>query len=120
MATIRVIHGIDDLASDMADIPVSFASKAPGVVKRNAVEGNKIAQGFAKQRSGPHGKNFFKRYTSEMTGPLTAEFGPHDGGTPVGGGYRTDGPNMDLPNAADIIGPKFAADVIDAADGLFW
>lgn len=119
MARIRVIHGIDDLASDLAAIPVKFAKKAPGIVKRNAVAGNKIAQGFAKERSGRHGKSYYKRLSAEMTGPLTAEYGPHDGGTPVGGGWRND-VNLDLPNSADIIGPRFASDVIDTADGLFW
>ena len=119
MARIIVIHGIDDLASDLAAIPVKFARKAPGIVKRNAVAGNKLAQGFAKERSGRHGKNFWKRYTSEMTGPLEGEFGPHAGGTPVGGGYRTDGPNLDLPNSADLIGPKLANDVSDLVGDLF-
>lgn len=121
MARIRVINAdMDGLASDLAAIPVKFAKKAPGIVKRNAVAGNKIAQGFAKERSGRHGKSYYKRLSAEMTGPLTAEYGPHDGGTPVGGGYRHRGPNLDLPNSADIIGPDFAEDVGDMIDGLFW
>lgn len=118
---VRVQHGIDDLASDLAAIPVKFAKKAPGVVARNAREGNKIAQRLARSKAGPHGKNYYKRLTSEMTGPLTAEYGPE--GDPktefVGVGFRS-GENLDLPNSADLIGPKFAADVLDTADGLFW
>ena len=31
----RVVHTIHDLANDLAAIPVEFASKAPGVVKRS-------------------------------------------------------------------------------------
>lgn len=120
MARIRVIHGIDDLASDMAEIPVRFATKAPQIVDWNVQRGLKIAQRLARERGGPHGKTFFKRYTSEMNGPLSGEYGPHDGGTPVGGGYRHRGPNLDLPNSADIIGPDFAEDVGDMIDGLFW
>lgn len=119
MTSIRVTHSIGDLASDMAAIPVKFARKAPGVVKRNVTEGNKIAQGFARERSGPHGKAYWKRLSAEMTGPLTGEYGPHDGGTPVGAGYRTSAPNMDLPNSADLIAPKFAKDVGDAAEEAF-
>lgn len=121
MARIRVINAdMDGLASDLASIPVKFAKKAPGVVRKNIREGNKIAQGFAREKSGPHGKNFFKRYTSEMTGPLEGEFGMHDGGTPVGGGYRSGGGvNLDLPNAADIIAPKFGDAVGNLAGELF-
>lgn len=120
MARVRVIHSIGDLASDMRGITVGFARKAPGIVARNAREGNKIAQGFAKERSGRHGKSYWKRLSAEAIGPLTWEYGPHDGGTPVGAGYRNGPPNLDLPNSADIIGPKFAADVTDTADGMFW
>lgn len=121
MASIRVTHSIGDLAADAAAIPVKFARKAPGVVLRNAREGNKIAQRLSRQKAGPHGKNFYKRMSAERTGPLTAEYGPE--GSPktefVGVGFRS-GENLDLPNSADQIGPKFASDVLDAADGLFW
>lgn len=121
MASVRVTHGIDDLASDMAAIPVAFARKAPGVVLRNAREGNKIAQRLAKSKAGPHGKNYYKRLSAERTGPLSAEYGPT--GDPktefVGVGFRS-GENLDLPNSADLIAPKFANDVLDTADGLFW
>ena len=116
---VKVTHSIGDLASDLSGVPVGFARKAPGVVKKHVREGNKIAQGFARDKSGPHGKNYFKRLTSEMTGPLEGEYGPHDGGTPVGAGWRHGGPNLDLPNSADIIGPRFGDAVGDLADELF-
>lgn len=119
MASIRVIHSTDDLASDLAGIPVAFARKAPGVVRKNVRAGNKLAQGFAKAKSGPHGKAYWKRLSAEMTGPLTGEYGPHDGGAPVGAGYRHGGGNLDLPNSADIIVPKFADAVGDLAGDLF-
>lgn len=119
---VKVTHSIDDLASDLAEIPVKFAGKAPGVLKRNAVAGNKLAQQFARERSGPHGKNYYKRLSAEVTGPLSAEYGPT--GDPktefVGAGFRNSAPNMDLPDSADIQGPKFAKDVGDLIDGLFW
>lgn len=117
-----VHHGIDDLASDMAAIPVKFARKAPGVVARNAREGNKIAQRLARERGGPHGKSFYKRLSAEAIGPLSWEYGPE--GTPktefVGVGYRNGGPNLDLPNSADLIRAKFGDDVANLVDGLFW
>lgn len=121
MTSIRVTHGIDDLASDLAAIPVKAAVEFPKVVRRNAVAGNEIAQRLAREKAGPHGKNYWKRLTSEMTGPLSAEYGPE--GTPktnfIGVGFRS-GVNLDLPNSADIIAPQFADDVGDTAAGLFW
>lgn len=122
MASIRVTHDIDDLASDLAAIPVKFAKQAPRVIKKDAHEGNMLARKLARANAGPHGKNYYKRLTSELTGPLTAEYGPE--GDPktdfVGVGFRNSGPNMDLPNSADFIGPKFAYHVGVLADGLFW
>lgn len=122
MASIRVTHDIDDLASDLAAIPVTFTKKASGVVRKNAKEGNTLARGFARAAAGPHGAAYYKRIGWEMTGPLSAEYGPE--GIPktdfVGVGFRNGGPNLDLPNSADIVGPKFAHDVGDVIDGLFW
>ena len=116
-----IVHNdLSDLAGDMAAIPSKFRAKAPGVVRKNVSAGNKIAQGIAKAKSGPHGKAYWKRLTAEMTGPLEGEYGPHDGGTPVGAGWRHGAGNHDLPQSADIIGPKFADAVLDVADGLFW
>ena len=114
-----VINDLSDLAGDMAAIPVEFAAKAPAVVRRYTNEGLKVAQGIAKAKSGPHGVNYFKRLTAESHG-LTGEYGPHDGGTPVGAGWRHGPGNHDLAQSADLIGPRFSDAVIDMADGLFW
>ena len=118
----RVIvqNDLSDLAGDMRDIPVEFAARAGSVVRRYANEGNREAKRIAKAKAGPHGKAYWKRLTAEMTGPLEGEYGPHDGGTPVGAGWRHGAGNHDLPQSADIIGPKFADAVLDVADGLFW
>lgn len=116
---VRVVHSIGDLASDMAEIPVKFKTRAPQVVEWNVQRGLKIAQRLARERSGPHGKSYWKRLDSEMLSPLSGEYGPHGGGTPVGGGYRTDGPNLDLPNSADLIGGDFADDMGDLVGRLF-
>jgi hypothetical protein len=116
---VRVTTTLGDLVVTLAGASAKFKTEAPAVVKRNAEAGNRTAQRIARQKSGPHGSAYYKRLSAEMTGELTAEYGPHDGGIPVGAGFRHGGPNMDLPNSADVIGPKFADDVGDMADGLF-
>lgn len=118
---IIVVHGLDDLASDMRRIPVKAQRGMAKVVRTNAKEGNMLARRMARAKAGKHGKNYFKRLTAEMVTPLSWEYGPE--GDPksdfVGVGFRH-GVNLDLPNSADVIGPKFADDVGDMADGLFW
>lgn len=115
---VRVTHTLDGLVRDLAAVKPKFDVEAPALVERNANKGNASAQSMARERSGPHGKAYYKRLSAEMTGPLTAEYGPHDGGTPVGAGFRHGGVNTDLPNSADIIGPKFADEVGDMAERL--
>lgn len=119
--SIRVTHNIDDLANDCAGIPGKLLTEAPRVVSRSAREGNALARGYARSSAGPHGKNYFKRMTAELIGPLSAEYGPE--GIPktdfVGVGFRS-GVNLDLPRSADVIGPKFADAAGDMLGGLFW
>lgn len=107
---VRVHHTIDRLAADQAAAPVTFAAKAPAAVKGAADFGRDLARALAREKSGPHGKAYWKRINSERTGTLTAEFGPD--GTPktefVGAGFRH-GRNTDLPVAAD----KAAADLAE-------
>ena len=118
---VTVHDGIGDLADDIAAIPVKFTTEAPRVVLRWANYGNRQAQRFARAKAGPHGKDYYKRLSAEMTGPLSAEYGPT--GVPksnfIGVGFRH-GVNLDLPNSADLMGPRFAKAVSDLADGLFW
>lgn len=117
---VTVIHNIGDLSTDLAGIAKRVQPDMAKVVRKNVNAGTRLAKANARAAAGPHGTNYYKRISGEMTGPLEGEFGPHDGGTPVGAGYRHGGVNMDLPNAADVIGPKFADDVDDAVDGWFW
>lgn len=121
MLVARLEHGIGDLASDMAKIPPRAIKDMSAVVKRNTKYGEGVAKRFARERAGIHGKNYFKRITSESSG-LTGEYGPT--GTvrdnAVGAGWRNGPPNTDLERSQDIVGPKLAADVRDALDGLFW
>ena len=122
MATVRVSHGIDDLRSDLAGIPVELASKAPRILRRNADQGNRLAQKFAKGAGGPHGLHYHKRMSAELLSPTEAEYGPEGvvEENAVGAGWRNGPPNTDLPRSADIQGPRFASDVSALVDGLFW
>lgn len=120
MVAYHFTHDIDGLANDCLAVAVRAPEDLSGVVRSNVKQGNVIAQGFARQMSGPHGTSYWKRMSSEMTGALSGEYGPHAGGIPVGGGWRHGAGNTDLARSADTIGPKFADDVDDAVDKWFW
>jgi hypothetical protein len=118
---VRVTTTLGDLVVTLAGASAKFKTEAPAVVKRNAEAGNRTAQRIARQKSGPHGSAYYKRLSAEMTGELTAEYGPHDGGTPVGAGFRHGGPNMDLAELCRRDRPEVRDDDVgDMADGLFW
>jgi hypothetical protein len=119
---VKVTHSIDDLANDALSIATKTRASMAMVVKRDTIEGRKLAQSAARAKSGPHGRNYYKRITDEMLSPLVGEFGPHGDvvGNAVGAEWRGAPANNDLPQTADVIGPKFARDIADAADGLFW
>jgi hypothetical protein len=120
MPTVRVEHSIGDLKRDMERIPPKMVKEGRKVVRKHVREGWRLSRRFARELSGPHGKTYYKRITEEMTGPLEGEYGPHAGGTPVGGGWRHGAPNTELERSLDVVGPKFADAVGDMADGLFW
>lgn len=120
MASINVMHTLADLEADLSRIATTTRPQLSAVVKRNVEQGNRLAQAYARELSGPHGKNYWKRLTGEMLTPLSGEFGPHGGGLPVGGGWRSGAPNTELERAQDVIGPRLAGDVRDILDRLFW
>lgn len=118
---VSVTHTIADLERDLKRMPARARAGAAKVVRKNAVEGNRLARKIARSKAGPHGKDYYKRITAEMKSPTSWEYGPE--GIPksdfVGVGFRH-GVNNDLPQSADVIGPKFAKDALDMLDGLFW
>lgn len=116
--SIRVEHSLDDLARDLRTIATTTKARMVGIVRDNVAFGERTAQRFAKESSGSHGLNYFKRITGEMTGELEGEYGPHTGNM-IGGGWRH-GENTDLARSTDVVGPKFAKDVHDEVDDLFW
>lgn len=124
MATVRVIHGIDDLASDLADIPVLAARDMADCVRSNADSGMRYARSFAKQTAGKHGKHYPRSITSEATSPFVWEYGP-DASMPQGGmsferGSRNQPPHLDIARSADMIAPRFARGVSRLPDRWFW
>lgn len=116
------IENIEDLGDDLAGVAKTSDVKAARVVKKNVEQGSRLARRIARAKSGPHGKNYFKRISGEMTGVTEGEYGPTGDvlGNAVGAGWRNRGPNLDLPQSADIVGPQFARDAGDMLDGLFW
>lgn len=106
------------MARDIGATPIEAAA----VVKRNVDQGLSAAQRIARAASGPHGRFFYKRYTSEMTGATTGEWGPEGpiAGVAVGGGWRNGPPNTDIPKSGDLQAVKFFKDVADLADSRLW
>jgi hypothetical protein len=121
MATVRVTHSIDGLARDLGMIPQTMKVRGKAVVRKNVEQGNLVARDIAKRAAGAHGKNYFRRITAEMTGPMTGEWGPK--GPPKSdyvGVDGTAGAMRDLVKSAQRQGPRFARDVGRMVDGLFW
>lgn len=109
---IRVRHTIDRLADKYEKIPAQAAAGMAKIVRENVDYGRDLAKALAREQAGPHGQNYYKRISSEMTGPLEGEWGPT--GEPktdfIGVGFRS-GINTDLPQSADRVGPAAAADL---------
>lgn len=116
-----VEHTIGDLASDMRRIPAQVVKQGNQIIRRNIRAGSMETRRLARRKSGLHGRNYFKRISSEMTSLLEGEWGPSavEGGKYLGAGWRH-GENTDLPQSQDLVGPKFHKDVDDMLDGLFW
>lgn len=111
--------GLDDLASDLRKVAVKARADMVRVVQKNVAAGERAEKRIAKAAVGRHGKAYPKRITSEMTGDLEGEWGPHGGGTPVGGGWRH-GVNTDSAKSLDVIAPKFGRDIDAMIDRWFW
>lgn len=128
MAAIRVVHSIGDLASDMTGIAQKARPDMVKVVREGVKVGTSLARDYAKEASGPHGKAYYKRITGEMHGVvsfggasgISGEWGPHDGGTPIGGGWRHGAPNTELARSADVVGPALVGEVRRLPDKWFW
>ena len=119
---VRVEHDLGRMVADYSSMPGQVLRDGNKTVRRNIREGNALARGYARASSGPHGKNYFKRLSAEMTGPLEGEYGPEGNvvENAVGAGWRGGPENTDLENSLDVIGPKFLKAVDEMVDGLPW
>lgn len=128
---VHVTHGIDDLASDLADIATRVKPDMRGVVRDGIRVGADLAKANAKRTAGSHGKRYPSSITSEMHSGLglfgntiSGEYGP-DASRPQGGmsfeyGSRNQPPHLDLARSADVVGPSFGRSVRDQIDEWFW
>lgn len=118
---VRVTGSVGDLAHDLEEIAVRVRPDMRRVVNGSRISAERLAKQFAQEKAGPHGKDYYKRISSEMTGDLEAEVGPT--GAPktefVGAGFRH-GVNTDLPRTADAIGPEMAAGIRRKTSEWFW
>lgn len=118
---ITVSSTLGELESDLRTMAVTAKPQMASIVKWNVEAGNAHARKFARESAGPHGKNYYKRITSEMTSPLSGVYGPTGEvvGNAVGAGWRH-GHNTDLDRSADIVRIKLERDVSEFLDDLFW
>lgn len=127
---VRVVHTIGDLERDLRTIAKRAPVELRKVVRKNAIEGNRLARSYARGASGPHGKNYYKRISWDQPrsfygfggGSITAEYGPHGAvvGRAVGAGYRGANENSDLNRSANVIAWTFGPNALHAAHKLFW
>ena len=118
--SIRITHSLDDLAADFRTIARRAPRDMATVVRRTVKAGERAEKRIAKAKAGPHGENYHKRITSEMTGPREGEWGPNAGGTPVGAGFVHGAGNTDSEASAKVVAPKFYRDAHKLSDKWFW
>lgn len=120
-------HSLGDLTRDIEEIAVETRPAMRVVVRDGLKVGTSLARDNAKLSAGPHGKNYYKRISSDMNrggglfgNTISGEYGPT--GIPktdfVGVGFRH-GHNTDLARSADIVGPAFLRSTDDAVGALF-
>ncbi len=129
MVSIRVTNHLEDLVRDAERSSKIPDRELPGVVRRNIVEGNRIAKAFASEQHTMHGDTdieYAPAFTSEMTGRLRGEYGADHA---IGDGTQSEGyehgsinspPHKDHARSADRIAPRFADDVGDVGRSMFW
>lgn len=121
---ITVVHTIGELADDLRAMAARVPVEEEKAVRKVAIEGNRIAQGFAKESAGRHGKLYPKTFSAESVGPTAWEYGP-DAAMPQGGmsfefGSRNQPPHLDLAKSADVAGVRLGEEAQAIIDELFW
>lgn len=132
---IKVTHSIDDLTSDLRTIALKAPTEFKKVVRKNAIEGTRLARTYASQQHTMNSR-YDIHYPRSITwdhpssfygfggGSITAEYGP-DPARPQGGmsfehGSRNQKPHLELNRSADVIAWQFGPNALYAADKLFW
>lgn len=129
---VRVIHDIDELASDLLKIRARVRPDMRDVVREGIKAGNELARGYAKTNSGTHGKHYPRAFSAEMHrglglfgNTISGEYGP-DVSKKQGNMSFEDGPgpqtrpHNNLRKSADIIGPVLEIEVDRKVAGWFW
>lgn len=126
--------GITNLASDLKQMTVRAPVELKKIVRKNTIEGNRLAKTYASQQHTMNSRydiHYPRSFTWEVAsfygfggGSIVGIYGP-DSGRPQGGmsferGSRNQPPHLDLARSADVIAWTFGANVLHAADGLFW
>lgn len=128
-------HGLADLRSDLRTIQRQAPRAFRTVVLRNVRAGNNFAKNLARQANDAdsHSRKYPGTFGPEMHGgrglfgnTYSGEFGPRHAGqgmlAPIleNGSRSGNAAQHNLARAADVIGPRFAGDVLDTAADFFW
>lgn len=109
---------IRDLATDYIAVPNRATRRVAEVVGDEAKRGNRIAQTFARESAGEHGKHYHRAFEAERLALMAWAYGPNaamrQGGMSFEWGSRNQPPHLDLNRSADIIGPTLASKIGDA------
>lgn len=131
---VKVFHTIGDLESDLRTMSREAPVVLKAVVRKNALEGNTLAKGYAKVSSRKHARKYpgtfsvgpvESYYGSGGGGNITCEYGPAPRGqgllAPIlENGSRNNPAHLNLSRSADVVAWTFGPNVLHAAHGLFW
>lgn len=129
---VTVMHGIDDLRSDLASIPVKAVKDMRALVRDATMTGNAVAKDNARGTSGRHAKHYPRTFTWDVSsfygfgaGAIVGEYGPEARGQGLladilENGTRTSPPHGDLAKSADLIAPTFRGEARRLPDNWFW
>ncbi len=112
-------NAISETARDLQAAAVKIPTEGNAIVHTNGESANRLARAIAQQKAGPHGENYFKRISAEMTGLLSVEVGPSPLlGTRFTGVGGSAGAGRDLDEALAKVAPAFHKDAADLMDRL--
>lgn len=113
---------IKDLARDYGRVESAASPRVDRAVEGVAKDGNRIAQSFARQSAGAHGKHYPAAFDVEQLGIASYEYGPDSsmlqGNMSFEYGSRNQPPHLDLTKSADMIGAQLSRKVGDVVDDL--